>query len=70
MRPYFLFIYLFFLFNIMQRNITINLTITGQKKRRRNSKKTNKQTKSEIRKFNRLTTTGRTNRKIIIFSVC
>ena len=72
MRPYFLFIYLFFLFNIIQHNITINLTITGRKKKGGATvkKQTNKQTKSEIRKFNRLTTTGRTNRKIIIAWLC
>ena len=61
-----------------QQNITINFTITGRQKRSpKNSKKkqkqkqkqketnTNKQTskKSEIRKFNRLKTTGRTIRK-------
>ena len=70
MRPYFLFIYLFFLFNIIQHNIIYNKPYNNRakKKRRSNSKKTNKQTntqtKSEIRKFNRLTTTGKTNRKI------
>ena len=62
-----------------QQNITINFTITGRQKRSpKNSKKktknknknkkketqTNKQAKkSEIRKFNRLKTTGRTIRK-------
>ena len=50
MRPYFLFIYLFFLFNIIQHNITINLTITGRKKRRRNSKK-KKQQKDKKAKY-------------------
>ena len=47
----------------MQHNIAINYTITWQQKSRQTSKKqTNKQ--SKIRKFNRLTTTSRTNRKI------
>ena len=52
----------------LQHKITMNFTITGREKRRQNSKKkkqTNKQ-KSEVRKFNRLTTTRRTNRKIIV----
>ena len=71
----------FLKFNLfIEQNITINFTITGwQKRSPKNSKKqkqkethTNKQTskKSELRKFNRLKTTGRTNRKIIIVRVC
>ena len=73
MRPYFLFIYLFFKFihlTSFQHNITINLTTTGRKKGGETVKKNNKQIKSEIRKFNRLTTTGRANRRITIARVC
>ena len=66
-----IFIFEIYLFNIIQHNITINLTITRRKKGRETVKKqTNKQTKSEIGKFNRLTTTGRTNRKITIARLC
>ena len=57
-----------YVLNIIQHNITINFTITGRKKGGKTVKTTNKQTskQSEIPKFNRLTTTRRTNRKIII----
>ena len=48
MRPYFLFIYLFFLFNIIQHNITINLTITGRKK---GGATVNKQTNKQKAKY-------------------
>ena len=71
MKPYFIYLsyyFLIYLFNIIQHNITINFTITGRKKRRQNSKKQTKKAKYE--RFNRFTTTGRTNRKIIIARVC
>ena len=50
MRPYFLFIYLFFLFNIIRHNITINLTITGRKKKGGATVK-NKQTNKQKAKY-------------------
>ena len=68
MKPYFIYLFYYFLiylFNI----ITINFTITGRKKGGKTVK--NKQTKkAKYESFNRLTTTGRTNRKIIIARVC
>ena len=75
MKPYFIYLFYYFLiylFNIIQHNITINFTITGRKKGGKTvKKKPDKQArKSNIRKLNRLTTTGRTNRKIIIARVC
>ena len=67
MKPYFIYLCYYFLinlFNIIQHNITINFTITGRKKGGKTVK--NKQTKkAKYESFNRLTTTGRTNRKII-----
>ena len=67
--------FIIYSFNIIQHNITINFTATGRKKvggggGGKNSKKKKKKKQSEIQKFNRLTATGRTNRKIIIARVC
>ena len=65
----FILLFLIYLFNIIQHNITINFTITGRKKGGKTVK--NKQTKkAKYESFNRLTTTGRTNRKKIIARVC
>ena len=70
MRPYFLFIYLFFLFNIIQHNIIYNKPYNNRAKKKGGEtvkKQTNKRTKkAKYESFNRLTTTGRTNRKIIV----
>ena len=63
---YFYFFYIIYLLNKIQHNSTINFTITGRKKIGKTlKKKTNKEKIREILKFNRLTTTRRTNRKII-----
>ena len=58
MRPYFLFIYLFFKFihlTSFQHNITINLTITGRKKGGETVKKkqqTNKKRNTKVQQIN------------------
>ena len=64
---YIFFFFIIYLLNKIQHNSTINFTITGRKKRGKTvkKKKTNKEKIREILKFNRLTTTRRTNRKII-----
>ena len=62
----YIYIFIIYLLNKIQHNSTINLTITGRKRRGKTvKKKTNKEKKREILRFNRLTTTRRTNRKII-----